>query len=290
MSKISSSWGIRSLTALSAAMLLPASILPAQSTAGAEGTTSTVEGISGDLPKFSVAAIRQDKNENHMITVRFSDDGVVFTGVPADFLVQHAFAVEPDRIVGLPTWAKTDQYAIQAKVDDDDVAKWKSLNSQTRKVAFQALLVSRFNFKAHPDLGERLSYSLVIAKNGPKLHMANPSEKYSYGLKALDGSVIGAGAVIMGPGKIAVQGASISTLIRLLSNQTLQYPIYDETGLTGMYDFTLEWTPDNVSPPSDGPAVSLFTALQEQLGLKLEVKKKPVEMIVVDHIERPSEN
>jgi uncharacterized protein (TIGR03435 family) len=270
--------------------MLCASSLAAQSTAGAEGTTSTIEGISSDLPKFSVAAIRPDKNENHMITVRFSDDGVVFTGVPAEFLVQQAFAIEPDRIVGLPTWAKTDQYAIQAKVDDDDVAKWKSLNSRTRKVAFQALLVSRFNFKAHPDLGEHLSYSLVVAKNGPKLHEANPSDKYSNGLKGLDGSAIGSGAVIMGPGKITVQGASIATLVKLLSNQGLQYPLNDETGLKGLYDFTLEWTPDNALSMSDGPAVSLFTALQEQLGLKLEVKKRPVEMIIVDRIERPSEN
>lgn len=290
MSQISSSWATRSFTALSAAMLLPASILPAQSTAGAEGTTSTIEGISSNLPKFSVASIKPDKNENHMITVRFSDDGVVFTGVPAEFLVQQAFAVEPDRIVGLPTWAKTDQYAIQAKVDDDDVLKWKSLNSLTRKVAFQALLVSRFNFKAHPDSREYLAYSLVIARNGPKLHTANPTDKYSNGLKGFDGSAIGAGAVIMGPGKIAVQGASILTLVKLLSNQGLQYPISDETGLNGIYDFTLEWTPENAPLPSDGPAVSLFAALQEQLGLKLEVKKKPVEMIVVDHIERPSEN
>ena len=281
---------MRSLIAFSAAMLLPASILPAQSTAAAEGTTSTIEGISSNLPKFSVAAIRPDKNENRMITVRFSDDGVIFTGVPAEFLVQQAFAVEPDRIVGLPTWAKTDQYAIQAKVNEDDVPKWKSLNAQTRKVAFQALLVSRFNLKAHPDLREHLSYSLVIARNGPKLRTADPSDKYSNGLKGLDGSAIGAGAVIMGPGKIAVQGASISTLVKLLSNQGLQYPINDETGLKGIYDFTLEWTPDNAPPPSDGQAVSLFPALQEQLGLKLEVKKMPIAMIVVDRIERPSEN
>jgi len=283
-------WAVRTFIAFSTAMLLSSSFLHAQSAPGAGDSTARIEGISSDLPTFSVAAIRPDKNENGMVTVRFLDDGVVFTGVPAEFLVQQAFAVEPDRIVGLPAWAKTDQYAIQAKVDDNDVLKWKALNWKTRKVAFQALLVSRFGFKAHPELRENRAYSLVVAKNGPKLHAANPSDKYANGLKGLDGSSLSSGAAITGPGTIAIQGAPISTLVKLLSNQNLEYSIVDDTGLTGIYDFKLEWTPDNGPSPTDGSTVSLFTAIQEQLGLRLEVKRKPVEVIVVDHIERPSPN
>jgi len=278
----------RTFLAFSTAMLFSSSILHAQSATGAGETSARIDGISRDLPTFSVATIKPDKNENGMVTVRFLDDGVVFTGVPAEFLVQQAFAVDPDRIIGLPAWAKTDQYAIQAKVDDNDVLRWKSLNWKTRKVAFQSLLAGRYGFKAHLEFRESRAYSLVIAGNGPRLHAANPSDKYANGLKGPDGSALSSGAAITGPGTIVLQGGSISTLVKLLSNQDLEYPISDETGLTGIYDFKLEWTPNYATAPSGGSILSLFTAIQEQLGLKLEVKKKPVEMIVVDHIERPS--
>ena len=107
----------------------------------------------------------------------------------------------------------------------------------------------------------------------------------------------------MGPGGLTGQGLPISSLARILSQQ-LGNTVEDKTGLTGKYDFTLQWTPDrNTSPMSpepgqQGPAASstdssgpsIFTAIQEQLGLKLESQKGPVEVLVIDHVETPSEN
>lgn len=237
---------------------------------------------------FEVVSIRQNLSSKGHMTFDALDDGVAITGAPVVFLVQQAFGVEADRILGLPAWTKTDFYDIQAKVDDADVSRWKALTISQSKVAFQALLATRFNLRTHPETRVHPVYSLVVAKNGRKFHEATPGDTYPNGLKKPDGSPLGP-AVIMGVGRITIQGGSIATLVKLLSNQDLGYPIEDRTGLTGQYDLTLQWTPGNLTTPG-GPGPSLFTALEEQLGLKLEFDKKPVEMIVVDHIDRPSPN
>ena len=93
----------------------------------------------------------------------------------------------------------------------------------------------------------------------------------------------------MTPGKIVLHGASPSILASLLSSQGLSHTVVDKTGLTELYDITLRWSPDDVGS-SDVSLPSLFTALQEQLGLKLEYNKNPIDVIVIDHIERPSAN
>jgi uncharacterized protein (TIGR03435 family) len=91
------------------------------------------------------------------------------------------------------------------------------------------------------------------------------------------------------PGKIVLHGSSVSGLASILSSQGLSHAVVDKTGLTDMYDITLRWSPDDIGS-SDASLPSLFTALQEQLGLKLEYEKNPVDIIVIDHIGKPSEN
>ena len=154
-------------------------------------------------------------------------------------------------------------------------------------------------------------YVLVIAKNGPKLQEAKPGDTYPKGLKNPDGGSpagifwlrrAGAGGEAIG------QAWPMAKLVRLLSEDILNRSVLDNTGLTGSYDFTLQWsiadesqgpmfkgagddqqgTGGTTPPESSGP--SLFTAIQEQLGLKLESQKGPVQILVIDHVERPSEN
>jgi uncharacterized protein (TIGR03435 family) len=91
------------------------------------------------------------------------------------------------------------------------------------------------------------------------------------------------------PGKIVLKGTTLSLLANLLSSQGLSHTVVDRTGLTDLYDITLSWSPDDVGS-SDASLPSLFTALQEQLGLKLEYNKNPIDVIVIDHIEKPSAN
>lgn len=171
----------------------------------------------------------------------------------------------------------------------------------------QSLLADRFKLKVSHSTRELPVYALVVAKTGPKLHDAKPGDTYPNGIKGPDGRPVGgAGMMRMRPGQLIGQGFSIASLAGLLSQQ-LGRTVMDQTGLKGNYDFTLQWTSDQrpvampagpvgVSsgadgvPPSDSSGPSIFTALQEQLGLKLESTKGPVDIIVIDHIERPSEN
>ena len=164
---------------------------------------------------------------------------------------------------------------------------------------FQALLADRFKLKVHPETREQPVYALVIAKNGPKLTEAKSGDTYPNGIKdAFDGHT-GPGVVNSSKHRIAGQAIPISTLVMILT-QTVDRTVMDKTALTGKYDLKLDWTPetaastspgtDSAVPPPDDSGPSIFTAIQDQLGLKLEPAKAQVEVLVIDHVEQPSPN
>lgn len=134
-----------------------------------------------------------------------------------------------------------------------------------------------FKLTLHREPRELTLYELVVAKNGPKLTKAEARP----------------GGVTSGRGHLTATAASMDRLARFLAGSyvKLDRPVVDKTGLDGVFDFTLDWTPDSdLQKHPDGPP-DIFTALQEQLGLKLEARKGPVEVFVVDHVEKiPSEN
>lgn len=255
------------------------------------GQSADQSGDAGGPPiHFAVASIHPDPPDNKYATGRaatahdsivFLPDGISMDGLPVELFIKQTFGVEADQITGLPAWAKTDKYSIQAKVDDADAPRWKALSneqSSTRTAALQGLLADRFNFKAHVEMQPHSVYCLVVAKNGPKFHASAPADATSQHPEANFRS-----------GRITMQDSQIATLVFALSHQGLGHPVVDQTGLTGAYDLTMQWAPGN-TPPPDSTDPPLFTALQEQLGLKLELKKVPIETIVVDHIDRPSPN
>jgi uncharacterized protein (TIGR03435 family) len=136
--------------------------------------------------------------------------------------------------------------------------------------------------KYHYDLKALPVYALVVGKNGVRMTEIQP------GLDA-NGMKFG-GARQVGRGLIRSMGQPMKPLVNQLSIE-LKHPIVDRTGLMGYYNFTLRWTPDEGAPPEgDVAAPSIFTAVQEQLGLKLEPAKAPVQVLVIDNLERPSEN
>jgi uncharacterized protein (TIGR03435 family) len=174
-----------------------------------------------------------------------------------------------------------------------------------RQRMLQALLAERFKLTVHRESKELPIYALVVAKDGPKLQEAKPGDTYPNGIKGPDGQP-GAGMMMMGREGLTAQGIPIANLVRHLS-RVLGRKVVDKTGLTGKYDFTLKWTPDQSQSamlrgpeggqPGTGSAAapeasepSIFTALQEQLGLKLDSQKGPVEILIIDHVEKPSEN
>lgn len=265
---------------------------------------------SPTAPAFEVASIKPDKDATGMFSFGwFSLGTFTTTGATVQFLIQETYGVQDDQIMGAPKWLKSDRYDIKAKVPSTVVEELRKLDyDQSNIVCFQmlrALLTDRFKLTLHKESKELPMYALVVAKNGPKLHEAIPGDTYPDGIKDLDGK--GHGNVMdMTRGHLVGQGISIADLVNMLSHQDLGLPVIDKTGLTGKYDFTLKWTleenrsgamlteggqPGNGNTSlleSSGP--SLDTALEQQLGLKLERRKGPVDVLVIDHVEKPSEN
>jgi uncharacterized protein (TIGR03435 family) len=158
----------------------------------------------------------------------------------------------------------------------------------------RALLAERFQLTLHRETKEQSVYALVVAKGGPKLQQGQAKE--ATGPRGP--------MMRMGRGELSGQGVELEMLTRTLSSQ-LGRTVIDRTGLKGNFDFKLTWTPDpgqsagppgglpagaDAPPPPDPNGPSVFTALQEQLGLRLESQKGPVEMLVIDRVEKPSEN
>ena len=244
---------------------------------------SQVEDSANKLPAFEVASIKPNKLFDGRVMFMLTPDGISVTGVPMQMILRQAFGVEDDRILGAPSWVKSDRFEIQAKVAVEDVPKLKGLTHQQRFSMVLPLLTDRFNLKYHHDSKELPVYVLEIAKGGTKMKESKPDDP---GPK---------GNFLTGRSGLESHGSSIESLTHQLAF-LLGRTVLDKTGLTGAYDYSLAWVPDDSQPeagnaPSpDASGPSLFTALQEQLGLKLESQKGPVDVIVIDHIERPSEN
>jgi len=241
------------------------------------------------LPSFAVAVIKPGKPDSTGFAWRNTPDGISFTGMPMQQILCAAFNLEDDRVVGLPAWIREQRFDIEARVDPADLPQYKDLNYHQRYAMIVPVLSDRFNLKFHHESRVLPVYVLTIAKGGSKLT----------GTKAgPDGKEKDSGWS-MGNGQMDAHATTIESLIQALSPQ-VGHTILDKTGLTGHYDFKLRWTPDDAppmsgadgtnAPGSDASAPPLFTALQEQLGLKLESRKEPVDVIVIDHIEKPSPN
>ena len=323
---------LRTATQLFAAafLLIPAlrgfQVLHAQSPA-APADSQEKYARAPDLPKYDVASIKPSSPDAVGFMLMMRPTGVELKSAPVQTLLQLAFGVEPDRIVGAPDWVRSKRYNIEAKVKPEDAPKMDKLKGEQKRAMMLPLLEERFGLKYHHESRELPIYALVIAKSGPKLTESKPGE----GMPSLDGPsgrpgplpppggalvgtrpdgppgagnrpAIGEG-MRMAPGNIRAHGGTTDFLAHVLSG-TLGRTVVDKTGLTGNYDFSLTWTPDPSmrnalgDPPGAQPEAdaapdagpTIFTALQEQLGLKLDPQKGAVDVIVIDHIDPPTEN
>lgn len=224
------------------------------------------------------------------IMIRTPPDGYSASNITAKSLIATAYGIKDDLISGGPDWVGSTGYDIEAKVASFDADAPHQLTRTQRNQMLQSLLTDRFQLTTHNETKEAPIYQLVVAKGGLKLHEATPGDTYPNGPKGPDG-VSHPGMMMFRPDGLTAQAIPITALLDMLSRQ-LHRPVVDKTGLTGKYDIALHFTPDNGpaadSPDSSGP--SIFTALEEQLGLKLESTKGPVQTLVIDHIEKPSEN
>ncbi|HEV2645172.1 MAG TPA: TIGR03435 family protein [Acidobacteriaceae bacterium] len=207
-----------------------------------------------------------------------------------------AYGVLISRCLGGPAWLESDRYDIEAKPDDATAEQFLKLSWKQRAAVqhrmVQTLFADRIKLKAHFETREVTIFALVVAKGGLKMHEAQASDGYANGLKRDDGKAYGAGVFSMsnsmGVATVTAQGTSLANLVLNLPGIT-GHLVEDKTGLTGIYDFTLHYSPVD-PPPPDSTEPSIYTALQEQLGLKLESVKGLGKVLVIDSVERPSEN
>jgi uncharacterized protein (TIGR03435 family) len=248
-----------------------------------------------NIPAFEVASIKPGQPGLDLVRMQYTPVGFVAENVPVQVLIREAYSIREDQILALPDWAKTQNYNVNAKVNPVDMDGLRELSLDQRRAMLIPLLADRFKLIVHKENKSLPVYALVVAKSGPKFKEA----------KAPD--ILGAPPqrrMVMGFGQISGQGIPIASLVEAISGQNLGRKIVDKTGLAGDYDIELKWSPeatqgqtftsieDHVqaaAPPPDTGS-SIFTALQEQLGLKLEPEKGQVEIIVVDQLERPSPN
>jgi uncharacterized protein (TIGR03435 family) len=236
------------------------------------------------LPEFDVAAIHPHNPQPHERS-HIVDSSGRFTTINVDLktIIQWAYDLPQSRIVGGPSWLGSARWDIEAKADNalDMQKDYDSAAArQQKRQMVQALLAERFHLTAHRETRELPIYDLVITKDGPKFTATKA-----------DGSRFD-----RSNGRIAVEGGdnTVAVLAEQLA-ETLGRVVVDKTGIEGRYKIAVTWTPDDrAAPPSsaaaDDSGPSIFTALQEQLGLKLESDKGPVEVLAIDNAAMPSEN
>jgi bla regulator protein BlaR1 len=235
-------------------------------------------------PSFEVASIKPGDPGISFGGIGFSQGGT-FTASSASLgrLIGFAYDVRNYQVSGGPNWLDSAKFDIDAKADSAIAIPPGLAGFTPMRLMLQSLLAERYKLAVHRETREEQIYELVLDKRGSKLQ-----------------EVTSAGQLRMGRGELTGKGAPVQLLVNQLSQQ-LGRSVIDKTGLTGRYDFALKWTPDPVGPggPPDGPDAapppdpsgpSLFTAVQEDLGLKLQSAKGPVEVIVIDHVEKPDAN
>lgn len=219
-------------------------------------------------PAFEAASIKLNTSGSGSSGSKGNRTQVLFTNVPLRKLIPRAYDILDSQLAG-PNWMADVKFDIAAKYPADSTAEQRPLMLQT-------LLAQQFHLTIHREKKEMPAYALVVAKNGPKLEAAKE-----------DGD-----STSTNRGRFDDKAVSMAGLAKQLEQQ-LEHPVVDKTGLTGVYTLKLEWTPDEQPGSSAeqplGPSIA--NALQDQLGLKLQTQKLPVEIIVVDRVDRtPAEN
>jgi bla regulator protein blaR1 len=220
-------------------------------------------------------------------------------------LVSFAYGVKLFQVSGGPAWINTARYNITAKWDPTQGEQWQKLPRDQRDVPFrlmlQSLLADRFKLQVRHEAQVSPVYALVVAESGSKLQEAKPGDANSeQGTGGVTGGLVRSNhtTALMGWGKFSGQALTTADIANALSMQVGRV-VVDETGLKGTYDITLQWTPDQkpqmgqempASPPAADASPALLTAIEEQLGLTLKPQTAPIDTVVIESVEEPSQN
>ena len=235
-------------------------------------------------PVFEVATIKPSNPDRPGKAYQVRGRQFLTINTTLSDLITFAYGLHARQITGGPGWVESEKYDLDAKPDGEGAP-----NTVQLKTMLQKLLADRFKLAFHREKKELSVYAIVVGKTGHKL---TKSEGDPNGLPAL---------FFQGLEKLPVRNATIADFAGVMQGAVLERPVIDQTGLQGRFDFTLNWTPDEfqfggmgvrIPPPTDNAAAlpDLFTAIQQQLGLKLESTKAPTDVLVIDRVEKPSEN
>ncbi len=241
-------------------------------------------------PAIAVATIKPSDPDRLGWTLGTKGTHFYTLGTNMSDLITFAYGVHAKQIVDGPVWFLTDKFDIEGVPDAEGKPNREQLKSM-----LQGLLADRFKLAVHHDQRELAVYALTVAKNGPRLtkSTAAPDVYSGYGFPRQ-----GAGTTMK------VRNMTLAAFVSAMQRTVLDKPVVDQTRLTDRYDFTLNWAPDDsqfiqlrqtgITMPTGAddpnPPPGLYTAIQEQLGLKLEPVKAMAEVIVIDHAEKPSAN
>jgi uncharacterized protein (TIGR03435 family) len=240
--------------------------LPLLAAIALTGVFCTPAAAQQERPKFDVASIKPVKPGAASWNLNLGHGRTIAESIPLRMLIAMAWDLRLFQIEGGPGWVDGAAYDISAKSETD-------ASDEQTALMLQSLLEDRFQLKVHHETKQHELYSLVLAKGGSKLKVSAPATN---------------GGCHWSPNQIDCSATEMSQFASGLSG-LLELPVVDKTGLREKFDLKLQWTPSALNGTDDAGA-SIFTAIQEQLGLKLESAKGPVEMLVIERIERPAEN
>lgn len=291
-----------SVYAFLAALVCILPIASAHSSAPQASAQNQPAATTPDDPKFSafvyeVVSIKPYKEKDdpnatvHWMGFRDSPDGFNLHNAPVSVLIAQAYRTDHSRLSGSPDWANTDRYEIEAKMDSEVADAFQKLSVTDQKLARQHMLRvlahDYLKLTFHMEATEVPIYEMVVGKNGAKLKEPADPTLPGQGIR-----VSGTGGVTTWDGK----NVELSSMLNQLG-YVVGRPVYDKTGLTGRYDFQVKYATQrpgggsadiDTSQPDAAPPIA--TALEEQLGLKLVSGKGPMDIIVIDHMEKPAVN
>jgi uncharacterized protein (TIGR03435 family) len=255
------------------------------------------------LPAFEVASVKPHRSDDQRVMMVAQPGGrFTATSIGLRLLIRTAYQLQDDQIAGGPNWLTSDRFDIVAK-SADGAPQYQLLGM------IQALLADRFKLAVHHETKELPIYALVVARSdgtlGSQLRRndCDPSRDNPPGPPDPTRQRP-CGSISNGIGRLTIRAMPMAQILQFLSS-SVNRVVLDRTGLAGNFDVDLQWTPDLTQGPSGGSPLgqstvvngqavdpngppSIFTALQEQLGLKLESTKWPVDVLVIDHVQQPT--
>ena len=236
--------------------------------------------LAATLPPYDVSTVKQNISDDGSYGTGIHSNNDSFTALNATLqkIIELAYDVNEDQIFGLSGPVNSARFDIKAKVVPPNGGPMPKLTNAQLAAMIIPLLADRFHLTVHLETKTLPVYELVVARGGPKFQLSQTEAPGSSGL--------GMGGAFR---SLDIKGGTMADLATLLCDQAHR-KVIDKTGLTGRADISLKWSDDVAAQQGRADVISIFTAVEEQLGLKLQSSKGPVETLVIDHVEMPSAN